>query len=59
MNMRNPETATPVETPIASIHGGAHAAVAHESGAKHVTGAAEYIDDMPEPAGLLHACLGL
>ncbi len=31
----------------------------HESGHKHVTGAAEYIDDIPEPAGLLHAYLGL
>ncbi|MBA3324998.1 MAG: xanthine dehydrogenase molybdopterin binding subunit [Rhodobacteraceae bacterium] len=59
MNLRNPETATQIEAPIAAISGGAHAALAHESGAKHVTGAAEYIDDMPAPAGLLHACLGL
>ena len=59
MNMRNPETATPVEAPDTTIKGGVHAALAHESGAKHVTGAAEYIDDIPEPAGLLHACLGL
>ena len=33
--------------------------VAHESSHKHVTGEAVYIDDMPEPSGLLHACLGL
>ena len=26
---------------------------------KHVTGEALYIDDMPEPAGLLHVYLGL
>jgi xanthine dehydrogenase large subunit len=32
---------------------------AHESAALHVTGRAEYIDDMPEPEGLLHAYLGL
>lgn len=26
----------------------------HESGLLHVTGAAHYVDDLPEPAGLLH-----
>lgn len=31
----------------------------HESAAKHVSGTATYIDDIPEPAGLLHAYLGL
>ncbi|MFQ5622161.1 MAG: molybdopterin cofactor-binding domain-containing protein, partial [Paracoccaceae bacterium] len=31
----------------------------HDSGHKHVTGLAEYIDDMAEPAGTLHAYLGL
>ena len=31
----------------------------HESGHKHVTGTAVYIDDIPEPAGTLHAYLGL
>ena len=31
----------------------------HDSAHKHVTGTAEYIDDMPEPAGTLHAYLGL
>ena len=34
-------------------------ALAHDSAAKHVAGRAEYIDDMPEPAGLLHAYLAL
>jgi len=33
--------------------------VPHESAHKHVTGFAEYIDDIAEPAGLLHAYLGL
>ncbi len=32
---------------------------AHDSAALHVTGRAEYTDDIPEPAGTLHACLGL
>ena len=30
----------------------------HDSGAKHVQGAAEYIDDIPEPAGTLHLAVG-
>jgi xanthine dehydrogenase large subunit len=34
-------------------------AIAHDSAAKHVAGAALYIDDIAEPAGLVHACLGL
>jgi xanthine dehydrogenase large subunit len=33
--------------------------LAHESAAKHVAGEALYIDDIAEPAGLAHACLGL
>ena len=36
-----------------------HEAVAHDSAAKHVAGRAEYIDDMVEPAGTLHAYLAL
>jgi xanthine dehydrogenase large subunit len=36
----------------------AHAAVAHDSAEKHVTGQAIYIDDLPEPAGLLHLHVG-
>jgi xanthine dehydrogenase large subunit len=59
MNVRNPETAATAERPADSVKGGAHAALAHESGIKHVTGRAEYIDDIPEPAGTLHAALGL
>jgi xanthine dehydrogenase large subunit len=31
----------------------------HDSALKHVTGQALYIDDMPEPAGTLHAALVL
>ena len=59
MNMRNPETAAPKDGPDDAIRGGVHVSLAHESGHNHVTGRAEYIDDIPEPAGTLHACLGL
>ncbi|MEO1079228.1 MAG: xanthine dehydrogenase molybdopterin binding subunit [Pseudomonadota bacterium] len=31
----------------------------HESALRHVTGSAVYVDDMPEPAGTLHAYVGL
>ena len=31
----------------------------HESAHLHVSGAAPYTDDLPEPAGTLHAALGL
>ncbi len=34
-----------------------HRSVRHDSALKHVTGQALYIDDMPEPAGTLHAAL--
>ncbi len=36
-----------------------HTSIPHDSGAKHVAGRAEYIDDIPMPAGGLHAYLGL
>jgi xanthine dehydrogenase large subunit len=41
------------------IRGGVHEARPHDSAARHVTGEAVYIDDMPEPAGLLHVYVGL
>ncbi|HWK64738.1 MAG TPA: xanthine dehydrogenase molybdopterin binding subunit [Rhizobiaceae bacterium] len=41
------------------IRGGVATDQRHDSAHKHVTGEAIYIDDMPEPAGTLHACLGL
>ena len=37
---------------------GVHAAVAHDSAERHVTGGALYIDDLPEPAGLTHVHVG-
>jgi len=41
------------------IKGGVHQSIEHESAHKHVAGRAEYLDDMIEPAGTLHAYLGL
>src|SRR5262245_2924834 len=41
------------------IKGGVASDQRHDSAHKHVTGQALYIDDMPEPAGTLHGCLGL
>lgn len=43
----------------AKIRGGVATDQRHDSAHKHVTGEAVYIDDMPEPAGTLHGCLGL
>ncbi|WP_297769028.1 xanthine dehydrogenase molybdopterin binding subunit [uncultured Roseovarius sp.] len=40
------------------IRGTVHASLQHDSAAKHVTGRAEYTDDIPEPVGTLHAYLG-
>ncbi|WBU59852.1 xanthine dehydrogenase molybdopterin binding subunit [Paracoccus albus] len=42
-----------------SITGLAHQPIAHESARLHVTGRADYTDDLREPAGTLHAALGL
>ncbi|GAN78464.1 xanthine dehydrogenase molybdopterin binding subunit [Acidisphaera rubrifaciens] len=42
-----------------SAEGGAHRSRRHESAHKHVTGAAAYINDLPEAPGLLHVALGL
>lgn len=36
-----------------------HKRVAHDSAHLHVSGQAEYIDDIPEPAGCLHAAIGM
>jgi xanthine dehydrogenase large subunit len=36
-----------------------HQPLPHDSARKHVTGEAAYVDDLPEPAGTLHAYLGL
>jgi xanthine dehydrogenase large subunit len=41
------------------VAGGMHAPQRHDSAHKHVAGSADYIDDLIEPAGTLHASLGL
>ena len=51
--MMDPKPQTAI--PLSSLHVGTR----HDSGPKHVTGTAEYIDDMIEPAGTMHAYLGL
>src|SRR4051812_26393592 len=57
--MSKPEMSRP-EMPVREeIIGGIRQSMRHDSGHKHVTGEAIYIDDMPEPEGLLHGCLGL
>ena len=45
------------EAPIAIAS--LHTSTRHDSGPKHVAGSAEYIDDMIEPAGTMHAYLAL
>ena len=44
---------------LARIRGGVHSAVRHDSAAGHVTGAARYLDDMPNVSGTLEAALVL
>ncbi|WP_347266507.1 xanthine dehydrogenase molybdopterin binding subunit [Paracoccus sp. (in: a-proteobacteria)] len=41
------------------VKGAAHTSIIHDSAIKHVTGRAEYTDDLLEPIGTLHAYLGL
>ncbi len=41
------------------IPGGVNADRQHESAIKHVTGRADYTDDIPQPEGTLHAYLGV
>ncbi|WP_170569136.1 xanthine dehydrogenase molybdopterin binding subunit [Ruegeria atlantica] len=42
-----------------SIFGSAHTNVNHDSAIKHVTGRADYTDDIAQPEGSLHAYLGV
>ncbi len=41
------------------IHGGVHGVLVHDSAAKHVAGSAIYIDDIPEPPGMLHVHIAM
>ena len=47
------------ESVAVTVKGLAHESVAHDSAEKHVSGQAEYCDDIPEPKGTLHAYLGV
>ncbi|HEX9790159.1 MAG TPA: xanthine dehydrogenase molybdopterin binding subunit [Kiloniellales bacterium] len=47
------------DTAASAIGGGVKTPIAHDSGHKHVSGQAVYIDDMPEPPGLLHIYFGI
>ena len=49
----NQHTTAPIK--LASLH----TSTRHDSGPKHVAGSAEYIDDMIEPTGTMHAYLAL
>lgn len=44
---------------MSKFKGAVHSSIPHDSGHKHVAGSAEYIDDIPEPAGTLHLYFGL
>ena len=44
---------------VPQLSGGVHRPRPHDSAELHVTGEARYIDDLPEPAGLLHIEVGL
>ncbi|RAK60679.1 xanthine dehydrogenase molybdopterin binding subunit [Phenylobacterium hankyongense] len=48
-----PDTGAPLK-----LSPSVHAPIAHDSAEKHVSGEARYIDDLPEPAGLLHLHVG-
>jgi len=45
------------QPPVGPATGGIGASAIHDSAAKHVSGAAVYIDDMPELPGTLHAAI--
>ncbi len=42
-----------------AVDGKMHGSLRHDSAHKHVTGSAEYIDDIPEPAGMIHGAIGM
>jgi len=45
--------------PMTAAFQAVHASLPHDSAARHVSGSAVYIDDMPEPAGMLHVHFGV
>jgi xanthine dehydrogenase large subunit len=51
------DSASTVVEPV--VFQGVHASLPHDSALRHVSGTAIYVDDLPEPAGLLHVHLGM
>ena len=51
----------PVAIPIVerNVSGSVTRPISHNSAKLHVTGRAQYIDDIPEPAGILHLAFGM
>ncbi|WP_421759173.1 xanthine dehydrogenase molybdopterin binding subunit [Devosia sp.] len=47
------------QTPITAYRSALHVSTPHDSAAKQVAGRADYVDDLAEPEGMLHAYLGL
>jgi xanthine dehydrogenase large subunit len=54
-----PDQMPPSLAPSAADQDALRRPLQHDSARKHVSGEALYIDDLPEPAGLLHVYLGL
>ncbi|EHH68763.1 xanthine dehydrogenase molybdopterin binding subunit [Gluconobacter morbifer] len=62
--MSDEMTAPPIAKPVPPVketlvRGAASTSMKHESAMLHVTGRANYIDDLPEPKGMLHVVPGL
>ena len=51
------DSGTTVVEPV--VFQGVHASLPHDSALRHVSGAAIYVDDIPESPGLLHVHLGM
>jgi xanthine dehydrogenase large subunit len=48
----------PLDPPLLEPAGLVHQSIKHDSAERHVSGRAQYIDDLPEPSNLLHVFLG-
>ncbi len=56
---RKDSSGKPAGSTPATIDGGVHRSRTHDSGAKHVTGAAIYTDDIPAPPGTLQVYIAM
>ncbi|RFC64592.1 xanthine dehydrogenase molybdopterin binding subunit [Fulvimarina endophytica] len=57
--VRSLEPAALAQAPAAAVSGAVHQNRVHDSAEKHVTGRADYTDDIAQPEGTLHAYLGV